>query len=413
MRRNPTNHSESMKALNWTTSKDLQRQVQQLWDRGHLLSSLLDDEAYFPRRLQLKKPSSRELSEHFAKVRDWIAQLQKVRHLRVEMKTVQHRVLGENRIPNSVWLDDLDSAVSLLGKKRELQCFSDLLDITRQRQPVLLGWIKKHPVKSLDLAAQWAKLLAVIDWIMDNPRPGIYIREVDIAGIDSKFIESHRGTLMALLDRVLSDDCIAEQARGSSQFARRYGFRQKPLRLRFRILDNTIRLLPGKDLDITLTQRDFQQLHRHPAIQDSVSKIFITENEINFLSFPACAHSLVLFGAGYGFEALADVDWLKNCRVYYWGDIDTHGFAILDQLRGKLPQANSLLMDEQTLLAHRHAWGVEDKPRHDDLQRLTGAENRIYRALCDNDFGVNLRLEQEKIGFCFLRQALLQIEQHP
>lgn len=107
--------------MNWTTSKDLQRQVQQLWDRGRLLASLLEDEAYFPRRLPLKKPSSRELSERFDAVRDWIVQIQKVRHLRVEMKTVQHRVLGENRIPDSIWLDDLDSAVSLLGKKQEFK----------------------------------------------------------------------------------------------------------------------------------------------------------------------------------------------------------------------------------------------------------------------------------------------------
>lgn len=397
--------------MNWTTSKDLQRQVQQLWDRGRLLASLLEEEPYFPRRLPLKKPSSRELSERFDAVRDWIVQIQKVRHLRVEMKTVQHRVLGENRIPDSIWLDDLDSAVSLLGKKQELRRFSDLLEITRRQQPVLLEWIRKHPVKALDLAGQWPKLLDVVDWIRDNPRPGIYIREVDIAGINSKFIESHRGTLMALLDRVLPGDCIDEQARGASQFALRYGFRQKPLRVRFRVLDSAIQLLPGKDRDITLTRRDFQQLGRHPPIQDSVSRIFITENEINFLSFPACARSLVLFGAGYGFEALADAGWLKNCRGYYWGDIDTHGFAILNQLRETLPETRSLLMDEATLLAHRHAWGVEDRPRHDDLKRLTDTENRLYRALCDNDFGVNLRLEQEKIGFNHLRQALRQLRQ--
>ncbi len=397
--------------MNWTTNKDLQRQVQQLWDRGHLLASLLEeDAAYFPKRLQLKKPSSKELSERFDEVRDWLGQLRKVRHLRVVMKTVQHRVLGENRIPDSVWLDDLDSAVSLLGKKQELRRFSELLQITRRRQPVLLDWIRKHPVKALDLAGQWPMLLDVIDWIEDNPRPGIYIREVDIAGIDSKFIERHRGTLMALLDRVLPGDCLDETARGVSQFTRRYGFKQKPLRVRLRILDKALQLLPGQDQDITITQRDFQQLDRHPAVQDRIRRVFITENEINFLCFPACSHSLVLFGAGYGFEALSDVEWLKSCRVYYWGDIDTHGFAILDQLREKLPETRSLLMDETTLLAHRHAWGVEDKPRHDDLQKLTGAEKRLYRALCDNDFGVNVRLEQEKIAFNHLQRVLRQLK---
>ncbi len=42
---------------------------------------------------------------------------------------------------------------------------------------------------------------------------------------------------------------------------------------------------------------------------------------------------------------LAQADWLARCQVSYWGDIDTHGFAILDQLRTYIPHAHSLLMD--------------------------------------------------------------------
>ena len=43
---------------------------------------------------------------------------------------------------------------------------------------------------------------------------------------------------------------------------------------------------------------------------------------------------MVIFGAGYGFEMLAGADWwLQVVGFIYWGDIDTHGFAILDQLR--------------------------------------------------------------------------------
>ncbi len=42
---------------------------------------------------------------------------------------------------------------------------------------------------------------------------------------------------------------------------------------------------------------------------------------------------------------LAQAGWLARCQVYYWGDIDTHGFAILDQLRTHIPHARSLLMD--------------------------------------------------------------------
>jgi hypothetical protein len=77
------------------------------------------------------------------------------------------------------------------------------------------------------------------------------------------------------------------------------------------------------------------------------------------LAFPHLAGSMVVFGAGYGFEVLAGAHWLQERSVYYWGDIDTHGFAILDQLRAQLPQVQSLLMDRATLLAHHSQWGEE------------------------------------------------------
>jgi hypothetical protein len=66
-------------------------------------------------------------------------------------------------------------------------------------------------------------------------------------------------------------------------------------------------------------------------------RVFITENETNFLAFPEVADAIVVFGAGYGWEALARASWLHRCQLHYWGDIDTHGFAILDQLRGYFP----------------------------------------------------------------------------
>ena len=38
--------------------------------------------------------------------------------------------------------------------------------------------------------------------------------------------------------------------------------------------------------------------------------------------------------------------------LVYWGDLDTHGFAILNRLRECFPHARSMLMDRATLLAH-------------------------------------------------------------
>jgi hypothetical protein len=44
--------------MNWTTPADLRAQVQKLWDKGLLPASMADGDPLFPRRLQLKGPSS-------------------------------------------------------------------------------------------------------------------------------------------------------------------------------------------------------------------------------------------------------------------------------------------------------------------------------------------------------------------
>lgn len=44
-------------------------------------------------------------------------------------------------------------------------------------------------------------------------------------------------------------------------------------------------------------------------------------------------------------NVLRDAGWLADCTLWYWGDLDTQGFAILSQLRGYWPQTRSFLMD--------------------------------------------------------------------
>ena len=60
---------------------------------------------------------------------------------------------------------------------------------------------------------------------------------------------------------------------------------------------------------------------------------------------------MVIFGGGYAVPVLQPLGWLASLDLVYWGDIDTHGFAILDRLRHRLPRARSILMDRATLLA--------------------------------------------------------------
>jgi hypothetical protein len=391
--------------LNWTTEQELRAQVQRHWDRGELLRAAAAGTMAWPLRLVLRGPASSDVADRFEAVRGWAAAIAASPRIRIEWRESQHRVQGRQRLPVAAWVDTLEDALALIGQTPAAERFRELWRRTQVAAPTLLPWLEKRPLQVLELSDRWERLLAVLAWIRANPRPDVYLRQVDVQGVDSKFIEAHRGVLTEWLDLVLPADLVEAAASGTAQFSRRFGFREKPVRLRLRVLDAALPSLPGlRGLpDITLDAASFA------ALALPVSRVFITENETNFLAFPPKDGSIVLFGAGYGWEALAPAAWLHRCDLRYWGDIDTHGFAILHQLRALLPRVSSFLMDRETLMAHRDQWGEEQAPLRHGLANLTVEEAALYDELRFDSIRTGLRLEQERIGFGWCSDRLARI----
>ena len=389
--------------MSWTSGSDLKAQLSRLWERGDLLRPLAIGADPCPLRLRFKAPGNEELASEFEAVRSWLAELTRIEHIRIEWREVHHRVLGMQRLPQAIWIDRLTGAHALLEKQQEATRFAQLVAHTRAVQPRLLDWVAQHPLQTLALEPKWPSLLAVARWVGAHPRPGIYLRQVDIPGVHSKFIETYRAVLIELLDRVLPAEAIDAEHTGVNHFAARYGFLDKPSLIRFRVLDSTVPLLHGPRLpDLALDANSFAELNIR------VRRVFITENETNFLAFPPVPDSIVIFGAGYGWDVLAKARWLDQCAIYYWGDIDTHGYAILDQLRSHFAHVTSFLMDRATLMAHEYWWGDEPMPTLRELNRLNEAEKTLYEDIRDNRIGHRhgLRLEQERIGFSHVHTAL-------
>ncbi len=387
--------------MNWTAPGDLKAQLARLWDRGVLPRLLVTAEPRFPLRLVLKGPASSDLADRFEAVRAWAAELAATPHVRITWREVRHRIQGAQRLPEQVWVDTMDDALVMLGKRRDGARLSQVVAMTQATVASLLPWLARRPLQAIELADSWPHLIAVVQWLVEHPRPGIYLRQVDVAGVHSKFIEAHRAVLSELLDLMLPAQAVAPDWTGVSAFAARYGFADKPTRVRLRVLDEQVRWFPcAAQPDITLDAGSFASL----ALP--IQRVFITENETNFLAFPAARDAIVIFGAGYGWDALATADWLKRCAIHYWGDIDTHGFAILDQLRSRFDHVSSLLMDRTTLDAHEVHWGEECEQVLSDLSRLSPDERALFDDLRDNRIRKNLRLEQERIGFHWLTEAI-------
>jgi hypothetical protein len=392
----------------WTTNRDILSRLQKRWDKGEFLVQRISGEAFEAIRISLKHPTSTELSDHFDQARTWIEHL--TRHARkagekgydLEWRDINHRSLGRNRIPVAAIFNTLNDILTLIGKTDDADRFAELYTTITTRFPELTDLVISKPHTVLDYADAWDRMLGILAYVRQNPRPMIYLRQLDIAGVDTKFIEQHKPWMARLLDRVLPPDSIDDSAKGNAGFEQRYGFLSKPVRIRFRILDPVHSILGLCDLKIPMS--DFRHLPFKPAT------VFIVENDINGLAFPPFPNALVVLGLGYGLDALWDITWLNHTAIWYWGDIDTHGFAMLDRLRSHFPQTRSFLMDETTLLAHKNLWGSESIPTSRDLPNLTAAESNVYNALRTNRHTPALRLEQERIAFSCVQVVLGEIK---
>jgi len=389
----------------WSAPADIVASVQRLWDSGVLLAARLDGRALFPYEIRLRQPTVAAMGTQFDLVRSWIAALDAGRRsdgYELAWRDINHRQLGRNRIPVAAVIDSEASALRMIGRTTQARRFDELVTATLEAFPSLRPWLVEHPLRLIEHEAGWERILAVLRWFAAHPRPGMYLRQIDIQGVDTKFIETRKGLIAELLDRVLPAEAIDAGAVGARHFEMRYGLLGKPAQIRFRMLDERHHIGGLSDLTVPVTQ--------FAALRSSVDRVFITENEVNALAFPSMSASMVVFGGGYGIERLAQVDWLRSRNVVYWGDIDTHGFAILDRLRASISDVRSVLMDRETLQAHRHVWGQEDADKRylGDLARLTDAERQLFVQLRDDLVGERIRLEQERIAYAWAVDALRQ-----
>lgn len=387
----------------WTSPAELRRQLRRRWERGDILRARLGGDALFPLSLRLRKPRGGELGENFAAVADWVEALRTgaQRHgYRIHWRAQRNRVHGRNELPDAVCVDSEADALRWLGETDAAARFSQLADASLATFPTLRPWLAKHPLRLLEHAAEWPDLLTVLGWFQTHPRPGLYLRELDIPGIHTKFIERHRGLLAELLDAVLPEAAIDPDATRGRGFNRRYGLRDKPPRVRLRMLDRRLAVHGLTDLAVPVSEL--------AGFDPGGDRVFVTENEINGLAFPDVPGALVIFGLGYGVDVLAGLPWLEDKRIHYWGDIDTHGFAILNRFRHAFPGAQSLLMDRATLQAHRPAWGreAEHKRFSGELDRLNDSEQTLFQALKHDQLAPALRLEQEHVRQGWLQAAL-------
>lgn len=389
---------------------DIREFAQKAWDRGDVLRAAVTGEPEFPFRLRFKKAGGQHAVDSFAEVQRWLSVLNAASKealgygFTVEFALVNHRKLGRQNLPCDIRFDTPEDLARYLGKAQDLQTFRKALQWTKKRIPQLAVWMAANPIKALPHLGVWEKILNVCAFVQENPSPGIYLRQITLPGVDTKFFEAKRGILAEVLAQCLPAEAWDETITGlaRSGFERRFGFLHDEPLIRFRILDDAILPATGyRDMSVPAPVFACQEI-------PGCHTLFITENKVNGLAFPPFPGGVVVFGLGYGIGELADSPWLKERRIVYWGDIDTHGYGILSMLRGKLPHVESILMSSRDMDLNRSLAGNEPPAtrRTDPLTHLTEDEQKAYSRLLPGGDCEGLRIEQERVPYNVLLSTL-------
>lgn len=340
--------------------------------------------------VSLKPPLEREVRADELAAETWVrrwseASLPDGADLDWEPRT--WRSIGQQQVPVRLRFRDADSVARFAGGSaaRDWKILHSRVAQLRETlgsSEALDAVIRHHAAETLRWTpARFEQVLQAVGWLAANSVRGLRPRQIPIRGVDTKWFNSHRS--------IITD--LHRAATGSAGL----GIVNADRMVRVRILDPA--LTPSGIADFAAPPAQLAPLDLRPDV------VFIFENLESVLAMPEWPGAIVLHGDGYAVDVVGNLPWIQRAHVIYWGDLDSHGFAILHRLRTHLPTAISVLMDEQTLLDHRDLWVSDPKPTRAKLELQPTEFTALDRLRAEGD----PRLEQERIPW---EQALSKLQ---
>lgn len=373
------------------------------------LLGYLQGERLFPLAISFGKVGGRARLEGFTRLREELAALRegakssKGYGYSVDYREVNDRRLGRQLLPERIYFEGEEDFLKYIGKAREFKAFSTSVALIRKELPSLEEWIPANIKLILTNLSIWPDLIKVLLYFLANPRPNLYIRELPIE-VDTKFIESNSKVLRSLLDYLIPQHINIEE----THFEKRYNLRYSEPLIRLRVLDRELAAKAFSGLtDLSIPVGEFQRLNLN------CNRVLILENKtnftniMNFLTIPQLSGTIAIFGKGFAAGMLKGADWIGDKELYYWGDIDLHGLAILARLRESFPGVRSILMDRTTFKQFPE-FHVDSPPFIGaKVEGLTAEEAELFSYL--RSLPAKSRLEQERIPQSYVGETFLKI----
>lgn len=363
--------------------------------------------------LSLHPPTERQVLADPDTARSWVrtwAGTSWPQGVQVEWEERTWRSVGAQHVPVRLVADSPEALAEYAGGReaREMHVFADrvgrLRALAHGGSAPLSTVIRRFAERITVLPeAEFDRLLRVSQWLGDHSVAGLRPRQLPIRGVDSKWFSAHRSLLTALHEPLHGTPGPAGDEAGTGTDAFKaaagvgLGIVDADPRIRLRVLDPGLRPAGLEDLQVPVAQA--------AALTWRPEQVLIVENLETLLCLPEARGVVAVWGRGFD-TAAASLPWLAEAPIAYWGDLDSHGFAILHRYRLHLPHIQSVLMDESTLEDFMDLCVPDPKPFRGALPGLTPAEARaLDRLRTEGD----VRLEQERVAWAY---ALDQLASH-
>ena len=361
------------------------------------LSSLITNEDIFPLEIRGNKSPGKTLETYRKEMDDLLSSstVNKKYAYTIDCVKTKTRFIGSQSLPKQIYFASELDYVGYLNKINEVKKFKEAKDTTLLNFPQLKDWLINNTLKVISNIEKWDDVLKVVSYFDSSPNPNLYIRELPIK-VHTKFIEKNKSIIWELLNVVVADSLNKDEKK---HFESRFHLKYSEPLVRFRLLDTIIAqdYFSGLE-DITIKISDFSKLDL------PVKKVLIVENLMNLLTLPHMSDTMAIFGQGFKVLSLKNIEWLKDCKIYYWGDLDAQGFEILSGFRSHYHQTESLIMDKATFdLFYEN--DLETKSKIETLVHLNEEERNMHKLLFKNKW----RLEQEKIPMDYTLSQLKKL----
>ena len=404
-----TPSEKAIAARGWSDLNWPKRRLNHLWNKGEILSLACEDqsvaEGWVFLNIPLRHPTAEDEKRHPDAARAFSSYWkQHAGKLSLEHADCKK----QSSIPVAVFFDNAFSAVEIIGKTAGLKHFQQMRERFVARFPKLSGVFKSRPLEMLRNRDHADLIMALCEYLVSHPRPGVYIHETGIRGISSAFIEKHCRVLGLILDEVLPADSIDDRFKAvPGEFEQRYGFKRVPPRVRFRLLcpDDDIN---GRDPAFSDLETDIKSFC---AMKTSCHRLLICENETVYLTLPVIRNTLALYVREHSYEVLREAKWLRGLDVVFWGNLSLRGFYNLARLRQTchLLKIRSVMMDPLTFNDFQDLC-VEDKDCAPELSEfsdaLTRTELESCRLLQQSIPGKTVALPQELVSCSYSSRVL-------